>query len=903
MTMRVQYIAGYKVTHCPRYSEEKYEKQFEENLLIQKTFWNALHFITVGKCKVSIELRFVSQLPERSISILILLVKQQPDITIDIQNLALDRLLPQEYGWSKISQSELEQVIKPNKPSHTYWKVSRLIRRMEFLDLPTFPAFTSKKIGLQVMPGENAYDNSVPPYFTVPGFLLMDHDSNQKRQILNDKVVSLEQIQSALFCLPLLGKLTDKRLNHRRLCQQMQHGAPAVLSLTLHPINPQALDSDRVLAKRWGYFLELLNQALDNGEHSRFQELLSCYERYWSPSNHFCHLTLRVAATQDEYALGIAHSLAAQLGGVKVFDVTLPSKNFDSLDILTDPTIDMPPKALLGLEKFLNLLNVEEINDENIANFISRMPHLYVLDEVESILRLPSATEEGLPGIETRMLPPFYTASTYFQPVLERNGEMCIPPDEQIRVGLIENSQIINEAEDNSSLSVNLNTANWHTLPINDLCKHALITGSTGSGKTITTLFLTRELTRLNIPFLVIEPVKTEYYRRLKLHTQLDRWHLEGGINNLAAPGFLWFDPMRLQSGVTVATHVSYLKSCFEAAFPLDQVMALFLENGLLAYYTDSRENGGCGFRLFTRGGQYCHEIGEYCYPANQKGQQGAVYPSFETFSLYFIHHFLEKELALPGADAQRSSEARERLEISRQIFRRRFENLTKGPLGEAFRQADDMIRSDLANYNPFRYWLQRNTVIELDAVPDNEQKSLLMAFLLTFVFEYRQAEDWMAREQGKPPSSALKHVLIVEEAHRLLSNSPNKVGGDYVGGDSQAKAVSLFVDMLAEIRAFGQGIVIVEQIPTKIVPEAVKNTNLKIMLRLTSKNDRDYLGEAMNFNEEQKRFVTNLRAEPGKSVQFVAFEETLDQPILLSLPLRKQEISNKHPWLFNEFF
>jgi hypothetical protein len=91
---------------------------------------------------------------------------------------------------------------------------------------------------------------------------------------------------------------------------------------------------------------------------------------------------------------------------------------------------------------------------------------------------------------------------------------------------------------------------------------------------------------------------------------------------------------------------------------------------------------------------------------------------------------------------------------------------------------------------------------------------------------------------------------------------------------------------MLAEIRAFGQSIVIVEQIPTKIVSEAVKNTNLKIMLRLTADDDREYLGSAMNFTDDQKRFVTSLRAEAGRGVDMVVFEQQLDQPRLLSLPL-----------------
>ena len=38
---------------------------------------------------------------------------------------------------------------------------------------------------------------------------------------------------------------------------------------------------------------------------------------------------------------------------------------------------------------------------------------------------------------------------------------------------------------------------------------------------------------------------------------------------------------------------------------------------------------------------------------------------------------------------------------------------------------------------------------------------------------------------------------------------------------------------MLAEIRAYGEGIVVAEQIPTKLVPDVVKNTALKVVHRL----------------------------------------------------------------------
>lgn len=63
---------------------------------------------------------------------------------------------------------------------------------------------------------------------------------------------------------------------------------------------------------------------------------------------------------------------------------------------------------------------------------------------------------------------------------------------------------------------------------------------------------------------------------------------------------------------------------------------------------------------------------------------------------------------------------------------------------------------------------------------------------------------------------------MMIEEAHRPLKNVPE--GGE--GGNTRAKSVEFFCNLLAEIRTFGQGIIIADQIPTKIAPDTIKNTN-----------------------------------------------------------------------------
>jgi hypothetical protein len=51
---------------------------------------------------------------------------------------------------------------------------------------------------------------------------------------------------------------------------------------------------------------------------------------------------------------------------------------------------------------------------------------------------------------------------------------------------------------------------------------------------------------------------------------------------------------------------------------------------------------------------------------------------------------------------------------------------------------------------------------------------------------------------------------------------------------------------MLAEVRALKEGIVIADQLPTAMAQEVIKNTGLKIGLRITSADDRALLGSTM---------------------------------------------------------
>src|SRR2546427_11332688 len=73
---------------------------------------------------------------------------------------------------------------------------------------------------------------------------------------------------------------------------------------------------------------------------------------------------------------------------------------------------------------------------------------------------------------------------------------------------------------------------------------------------------------------------------------------------------------------------------------------------------------------------------------------------------------------------------------------------------------------------------------------------------------------------------------------------------------------------MLSEVRAYGEGLGVVEQIPTKILPDAIKNTATKIAHRGPAADDRGVLAGAMVMTEEQSLALAALR--PGEALVHV---------------------------------
>jgi hypothetical protein len=64
---------------------------------------------------------------------------------------------------------------------------------------------------------------------------------------------------------------------------------------------------------------------------------------------------------------------------------------------------------------------------------------------------------------------------------------------------------------------------------------------------------------------------------------------------------------------------------------------------------------------------------------------------------------------------------------------------------------------------------------------------------------------------------------------------------------------------MLAELRAVGVGIVIVDQLPSAVAPEVIKSTSTKISFRQVAREDREEIGATMLFGEKESEEIARL--------------------------------------------
>jgi hypothetical protein len=148
-------------------------------------------------------------------------------------------------------------------------------------------------------------------------------------------------------------------------------------------------------------------------------------------------------------------------------------------------------------------------------------------------------------------------------------------------------------------------------------------------------------------------------------------------------------------------------------------------------------------------------------------------------------------------------------------------------------------------------------TIIEMDALAEND-KILLMGILTAAVCEYKLAN----------PSKQVTNLLVLEEAHYLLS-------GIDVGGEANAgvklQAVNAFIEMLRVLGGTGLGVILIDQSPTSLVPQAIKIPVNLLIHALSNEDDRILVGKHARSTLQQIEHIGGMQV--GEAVVYLQHE------------------------------
>ena len=376
-------------------------------------------------------------------------------------------------------------------------------------------------------------------------------------------------------------------------------------------------------------------------------------------------------------------------------------------------------------------------------------------------------------------------------------------------------------------------------LPLDTLSRHALVCGVNGSGKTNTVLSVLDGFMKADRPFFVIEPAKTEYVdwaieynktikdpkKKIKIFIPGCERYAKGGIT----PDKLRLNPFEVinlpNSEMRVISHIDRLKATFASAFPMQDILPVIMEHLLYKLYTDK------------------HQMLDKDDKANymKKG-----FPTLTTVNAPFIDELMS-DIGYAKENTQNISAA----------LRTRFQSLKYGWKNELLN--NEKLSGKIWNDDK-KAWEDSEiaweelfgspVVVNLSYAGDDQDRAFIMSLLLQFLYEYRIAES----ETGKVDfnSNKCRHLVVVEEAHRVMANCLNPELPQYKSGQ-------MFSNFLSEVRAYGQGMMVVDQVPTRLIEDAIKNTNVKIIHKLVASDDSQRIAECIGLTQEQQKVIAKL--------------------------------------------
>ncbi len=430
-------------------------------------------------------------------------------------------------------------------------------------------------------------------------------------------------------------------------------------------------------------------------------------------------------------------------------------------------------------------------------------------EEATSLLHLPVFDQAGQTSALSTSDTPFVI------PPESLNKSKFQPKQKKIRIGyLYQRQEYLQPAGDGTGGEPFYVTSN-------DLMMPSLLVGAPGSGKSNLAFSLLIQLWNQKIPFLVLDPSTGNEYRGLVNNPALKDdliVYTAGDQDGLP----LQFNPFSVPPGVTVRNHATRILAAFKAAFSMFDPVPAIYEGALERLYCDER---------------YCGAGRAQSMEA--KGSQEGSSPTLSDFARAIQDELNEKALTLYEG-------SKESIGVIRGACTIRVDAIGK--------KMGHILNTPANNYDFFQKLLKQPAAIEMGALGDSDNIALLMAFFISQLTGHIEYQSRQMALQGEER----EHIMLIEEAHRLLAGGQTEGAG---GKSSEDLNV-----LLAEVRKFGQGVMILDQRPSSLVGGVMDNAYVKIMMRLSDRVGFERLSDELNLNEAQQRYA-HSRLKRGQAI------------------------------------
>ena len=483
-------------------------------------------------------------------------------------------------------------------------------------------------------------------------------------------------------------------------------------------------------------------------------------------------------------------------------------------------------------QAYINEWDQSTINERNqILKYIGNLYHpeinLQLFKEDENGNRMPLVDDEGNPIVPQRVTPALMISGRELPVMFNLPGRSIqgVVVDSMAEFGRNISDTWISHIPSHRRIPfgeiyhMGIPDKGQVMLDMNTFASHSFICGAAGSGKSNTTFNLLYEFYQRKVPFLVIEPAKGEYKTEFEAIPKINIFTADGrnGYRRLQ------MNPFEFPARIDIRQHLDMLTSTISACWPLFGACPGILKQAFEKVYIDHGWDLDYSKRVLNKGSKF---------------------PTFKD---------LEKALneVIEASPYPKSTQGEYKGALLNRVSS--LNNGFEGPIfGNAYGVSDQKLFNE-------------NTIIDLSSIGSDETRSLIMGLLIIRLREYRQS--------SYVPNSSLKHITVLEEAHNLLKRCSQDTSVD--SGNMQGQSVKMLCNCITEMRSYGEGFMIIDQSPSAIDENAIKNTAIKIVMRLPSKDDCEAMGAALSLDDEQIKEISRFKVGIA-AIYHVGWENTV---------------------------